>query len=301
MPLHTSTIDTIGGTEGRFASTYREARLGPVGLGEVTFLRDWAVACDDVGSNYYVHLPLSGRFDSRHRGVELTHSREATAVYRPGSGSFVGRWAAGYHALCVRFDLPSVNAALAGLLGDRAPERVTFGHTMNTAAGFGRGWAELLLSVNRQVVRPDSLLSQPLVAAPLAESILNGFLLATTHSHSETLREPVAPARPTAVRAAVDLIEADPRAPLTVAVLASSCDVSVRTLQNGFRRYLGMSPMAYVREVRLGRAHEELRAADPFVESVATVARRWGFRHLGRFAAAHEAKYGQTPLKTLRG
>lgn len=59
--------------------------------------------------------------------------------------------------------------------------------------------------------------------------------------------------------------------------------------------------MAYVREVRLRRAHEELRAADPFTESVAAVARRWGFRHLGRFAAAHEAAYGQTPSRTLRG
>jgi transcriptional regulator GlxA family with amidase domain len=59
--------------------------------------------------------------------------------------------------------------------------------------------------------------------------------------------------------------------------------------------------MEYVRDVRLRRAHEELRAADPFAASVADVARRWGFAHLGRFASAHEAKYGQKPLSTLRG
>jgi AraC-like DNA-binding protein len=35
--------------------------------------------------------------------------------------------------------------------------------------------------------------------------------------------------------------------------------------------------------------------------SVADVARRWGFGHQGRFAAMHQAKYGQTPLMTLRG
>ncbi|MFF2525081.1 helix-turn-helix transcriptional regulator [Streptomyces liangshanensis] len=301
MPLHTPTIDTIGATEGRFASTYREAGLGPVGLGEVSFLRDWSVTCDDVGTNYYIHLPLAGRFDSRHRGVDLTHTREATAVLRPGGGSFAGRWAAGYHALCVRLDLSFVDAALTRLLGDRAPARVTFGHTMNTAAGPGRDWADLLLSVNRQSAAPDSLLRRPLVAAPLAESLVNGFLLAATHTYSEELTIPAGAARPAAVRTAVDLIEADPRAPLTVSLLASACDVSVRTLQNGFRRHLGMPPMAYVREVRLRRAHEELRAADPATESVAAVARRWGFGHLGRFAAAHEAKYGLTPLRTLRG
>lgn len=174
---------------------------------------------------------------------------------------------------------------------------------MNLSGGFGRAWADLVYSVNRQLAKPDTgtLLSQPLVATPLAESILNGFLLATTHSHSEVIRSPVPGARPPVVRKAIDLIESDPGLPWTVAALATHCDVTVRTLQKGFRRHLGMSPLAYVREVRLRRANEDLRTADPLVDSVAAVARRWGFHHLGRFAAAHEARYGQTPLKTLRG
>jgi AraC-like DNA-binding protein len=37
------------------------------------------------------------------------------------------------------------------------------------------------------------------------------------------------------------------------------------------------SPMEYVRDVRLRRTHEELCDADPFADSVAAVARRWGF------------------------
>lgn len=180
-------------------------------------------------------------------------------------------------------------------------DRITFGPAMNTGDGFGRAWADLMFSLNRQLARSHSLLSQPLVATPLAESVLNGFLLAATHSYSAALVAPVAAARSASVRRAIDLIEADPQAPLTVTMLAAHCEVSARTLQNGFRQHLGMTPMAYVRDVRLRRAHEDLRAADPFTETVAAVARRWGFGHTGRFAAAHEAKYGRTPLKTLRG
>ncbi|GAA1530840.1 helix-turn-helix transcriptional regulator [Kribbella lupini] len=111
----------------------------------------------------------------------------------------------------------------------------------------------------------------------------------------------VAAARPATVRTAIELIEADPQAPLTVSVLAAQCGVGSRMLQKGFQQHLGLSPMEYLRDVRLRRAHEELRGADPYVESVAAVARRWGFTHLGRFAAAHEAKYGKKPLRTLRG
>jgi transcriptional regulator GlxA family with amidase domain len=172
---------------------------------------------------------------------------------------------------------------------------------MNTADGYGRSWADLLFSVNRQLAAPGNLLAQPLVAAPLADTIVNGFLLAATHSHPEALAAPVAAARPATVRTAIDVIEAEPQAPLTLSLLAEQCGVSPRTLQKAFQQHLGLSPMEYLRDVRLRRAHEELRSADPFAESVASVARRWGFAHLGRFAAAHEAKFGQKPLRTLRG
>jgi transcriptional regulator GlxA family with amidase domain len=132
---------------------------------------------------------------------------------------------------------------------------------------------------------------------------VNGFLLAATRSHSSaaSLAGPVTAGRSVSVRTAVDIIESSPQSPLTLSLLADRCGVSPRTLQKSFQLHLGMSPMEYVRDVRLRRAHEELRAADPFADSVAAVARRWGFAHVGRFAAAHEAKFGQKPLRTLRG
>jgi transcriptional regulator GlxA family with amidase domain len=74
----------------------------------------------------------------------------------------------------------------------------------------------------------------------------------------------------------------------------------VRSLQQGFKRHLGMSPMSYLREVWLRRAHQTLLTADPSVVTVASVAYDWGFTNLGRFAAAHAARYSEPPAKTLR-
>ncbi|HEY4460817.1 MAG TPA: AraC family transcriptional regulator [Pseudonocardiaceae bacterium] len=277
-------------------STYRTADLGPITIGEVTFQHEMRLDTDDVGTGFFVHLPITGRFESRHRGVDMIVNRTSSAVYQPGAGSFFGRWPVGYRALCVRIDLGAVETALARLVGDR---KIPFDLVMNTRDGYGRTWAELLFSVNRQLSVPGGLLDQPLVAAPLADAMLNGFVLAAATAHVEAAA-PVA-ARPASVRTAIDLIESQPREALTLSLIAQRCEVSPRTLQKAFQQHLGMSPMEYVRDVRLRRAHEELRAADPFDASVAAVARRWGFGHLGRFAAAHEAKYGQTPLRTLRG
>jgi transcriptional regulator GlxA family with amidase domain len=87
---------------------------------------------------------------------------------------------------------------------------------------------------------------------------------------------------------------------LTVSMIAARCHVSVRSLQQGFRRHTGMSPMTYLREVRLRRAHQTLLESDPSISSVASVAYHWGFTNLGRFAAAHAARYDEAPAMTLR-
>jgi transcriptional regulator GlxA family with amidase domain len=58
--------------------------------------------------------------------------------------------------------------------------------------------------------------------------------------------------------------------------------------------------MTYLREVRLTRAHDELQRAEPGEVSVAEVAARWGFTHLGRFGVTYRSKFGVAPSRTLR-
>jgi AraC-like DNA-binding protein len=58
--------------------------------------------------------------------------------------------------------------------------------------------------------------------------------------------------------------------------------------------------MTYLRQVRLALVHDNLRAADPAATTVAQVAYRYGFTHLGRFAAAYRERYDVSPSQTLR-
>ncbi|MCW2649057.1 MAG: thc operon regulatory protein [Mycobacterium sp.] len=93
----------------------------------------------------------------------------------------------------------------------------------------------------------------------------------------------------------------DPPIPFTAALPLNVC--AARTwvqLQEGCQPHLGMSPMTYLRSVRLRRARPDLRLADPSNGGVASSAHRWGFTHLGRFGTAHKTEYGETPLEALR-
>ena len=57
--------------------------------------------------------------------------------------------------------------------------------------------------------------------------------------------------------------------------------------------------LEHLRRIRLDRARRSLLVADPASVSVADVAARWGFFHLGRFAEAYRALYQEPPSRTL--
>ena len=102
------------------------------------------------------------------------------------------------------------------------------------------------------------------------------------------------------LRTAVEYIHEHITEPLRVADIAAAAGLSVRSIQEGFQRSLGQTPLAYVRHVRLNRVRLDLLQADPRTVMVSTIARRWGFDHLGRFSAAYQDAFGEYPSTSLR-
>jgi AraC-like DNA-binding protein len=88
--------------------------------------------------------------------------------------------------------------------------------------------------------------------------------------------------------------------PLHLPELCELIGTTDRTLRSCCAEFLGVSPSRYVRLRRLGQVRHALRQADPATASVATLARRYGFTELGRFAAAYRAVFGEAPSTTLR-
>ena len=281
-----------------FGMSQRVTRVGPITIGDVTYDTDVSLGIDETRASYHVCVPLKGWLQSRHRGEELTATPGLAPIYRPDAELTVTRWHAGSRHLAVKIDQCAVDRALEALLDTALDSPIAFDGALSLQAGAAQDWVRLVLMVHRQHVCADSLMRHPLVWDPLVEGLIHGLLLVADHPHSQALAAPARPG-PAAVRNAIDLIEAGPHLPLTTSTLARQCHVSARTLQEGFRRQLGMSPMAYLRAVRLRRAHRDLRSSDPSHSSVAAIAHRWGFTHLGRFAAAHKSMFGETPLKAL--
>ncbi|WIB77977.1 AraC family transcriptional regulator [Curtobacterium sp. MCPF17_002] len=102
------------------------------------------------------------------------------------------------------------------------------------------------------------------------------------------------------LRAAVEYIHEHAAEPMGVSVIARAAGLSVRGVQETFQRNLGQTPMRYLQTVRLDRVRRELQQLNPTADAVGSVARRWGFAHVGRFSAAYKTAFGEYPHTTLR-
>jgi AraC-like DNA-binding protein len=111
---------------------------------------------------------------------------------------------------------------------------------------------------------------------------------------------PRAGAAPAYIEAAVGHMRAHCAEPLTTESVAAASGVSSRTLIAGFRRHLGASPKALLREFRFQHVRDALVAALPGSATVADIATACGFNELGRFAIEYRQRYQETPSATLR-
>ena len=134
----------------------------------------------------------------------------------------------------------------------------------------------------------------------LRERTLHGVaaLLRAASSHREAASR--APDRHAAARRAELYIRAHLCEAISLRELVAVADVRERALRQGFRDVFGRSPTDHVTVLRLNAVHAHLRAAVTGQTSVGTIARQFGFTHLGRFASAFRAHYGELPSETLR-
>lgn len=87
--------------------------------------------------------------------------------------------------------------------------------------------------------------------------------------------------------------------PLTIEQLCTVAGISERSLNNYFHDLLDMSPIAYFKALRLNRVRSALKLADPTIDKVASIAKQWGFQHMGYFSMDYKAMFGESPSKTL--
>jgi AraC family ethanolamine operon transcriptional activator len=139
--------------------------------------------------------------------------------------------------------------------------------------------------------------------SPLAEMIKSAVELiarAMASSQVPDRSQPTFQRRRQLVRKAMELSAQRSVQPLRIGELCHLLAVSERTLRYAFRDIAGLSPLDYLKMLRLNRVNRALRQADPTEVLIKQVAYLNGFTHLGQFCRDYKHLFDEPPSQTLQ-
>lgn len=164
--------------------------------------------------------------------------------------------------------------------------------------GPGSSWHALLeYSVRCIAEMPDQVVDGPL-GRHLEEMLGMNLLTQWSRRAGDPAYVRANGLAPRYVVAAEDYLREHARSAPTLTDVASAVGVSVRALTGAFRSHRDQSPMAMLRDLRMGGVRADLLAA-PAGATVSGVLRSWGVVNHGVFAQAYRARFGEPPSATL--
>jgi AraC-like DNA-binding protein len=248
---------------------------------------------------YTICIPVVGSAGISMDREFTTVERSGGAVISPGHPVEVNYLGERSKVLTVCFPRGRINEETSAVLGYRVASDPQFALRIDEH-GSGSSFYRVLRFVSHELAQSDGVTSSFPVADRLVSIMISALIASQPHTYSPVLAGP-ATGVPShrSIKNVVEAINADPLQFCTLADLARFATMSASALGVVFRRHLGVSPMTYVRNVRLARAHEDLARSDPTRSTAASIAYSWGFYHYGRFARAHEVEYGVSPAALL--
>ena len=278
---------------GKFLGSIREARIEDVNLFVETtsqaLLQNGALSRDVIAVGVPVELPQAAVFcgtQTRERGVHVFSGAGGFEFYSPAglvmSGVAVPRAALFDHLCNDERTLVAQKLDCAHLAtGDRA--------CVEALSGFVQQVLDLA-SVSPRLLGNEHLrlAVRAGMLENLAQLLLSCWALPQPPARIRRGWQIVARAR--------EFILSHPESPTGIAEICNAVGVSRRTLQYCFQDVLGVSPIEFLRAIRLGGARRMLRTA----ASVTDAAVHWGFWHFGYFSQDYRNMFGELPSQTHR-
>ena len=262
---------------------------------------DWSYSCEPTEQDLTIAFLNSGFADMviGARRVERTPSMACVYAHSALRHCELRTNADGrFSSVVLRFDAGLVAKVQMAMFGRPGVASLDLTPTVDLSTGTGRTLQQLASTIVSGM-HAQVLSRSPNAMALLTEAALQLVFENVPHRLINQLDRRPPDVTPKHVRQAMDYMRANLHLPLTMIDIAGATGVSSRTLQLGFRRFRDTTPAAYLRQIRLDAVHAELSNPENRLP-VTEVALKWGFAHMGRFAALYRATFGDYPSETAR-
>jgi AraC-like DNA-binding protein len=316
--VSTLLLDTtdLGEAEAVLSATFARVRIAADGGGAQTRMRRTHVgslAIDELqfcyDMSYDAEPPESILLCRVHTGV-LQEQRpgQPTQAFTPNTVAAIGAVegvpvTGTIHR--TRFDIVTIDRRLLDQVAAGAPTRAEGGVRLLGAAPISPAANRVLVATidyirdqaaahpraaNNQLI--DGAIRRHLAAAVLCAYPNTAWSCSTIEDHHD--------GTPALLRKAMAFIDDNAHRDISLTDIAESIWVTPRAVQYLFRKHRDCTPTDYLRRVRLHNAHMDLVAGNPTDTTVAQIAAKCGFGHMGRFALHYRQAYGESPHETLR-
>lgn len=271
---------------GGYRARVRAGRVGRLGVAEVSYRGAVEIRSAVPDDTVVLEIPVAGVCRSGGRKVDVDAGR-GDVIASPPNREIRTWMGEGSRLLVLR-----VPAVSFGRICDR--QSLVSCVDANRLAALER----VTRLVFERTPAATAVAADSMLGAELQRMMLALLGLAYTSESVGRASDP-ATVLPRAVRQAQALMIAAPSGDLCLPDVANRCGISVRTLQQNFRMFIGASPTEWWRAHRLDRVHALLCAGGRGVR-VTDAATEYGFFHLGRFAQQYRDRFGESPSETLR-
>lgn len=270
----------------------RHAR-GDVSVYDLGYGAEVDVVPGELGDFYAVQIPMAGN-----QLVSVDGRPLSTPFSIAGPGQHVAMsWSWNNINRVLVIARQAMDQAVTVRRGDPRRAAIRFDPTLDRRSPRMAAWLDLARTYTTTAAS-GLFTHSPLARHHHEQLLVHGLL--DIQPHDLPLTPAAAVAAPKTVRRAAAFCAEHAHEPISVADIARAAGASLPSLRAGFRTHLNTTPLAYLRRVRLDRAHHDLLAVarGDSTATVTEVALRWGFTHLGRFAQEYRKVYGRPPSGT---
>ncbi|MCC4118276.1 AraC family transcriptional regulator [Aromatoleum toluclasticum] len=288
---------TFAGRGGEVDTRMQHARIRGVSINRLGYGATVSIDAGCLNDFLLVMMPLAGHAEVRCGAQQIHATPELASVVTP-TLPLTKTIYDQCDQIMVKIDRSLLENVCAQHLGHALRKPLEFGLGLPMSSQGGVSWQALVSYVVSEFEHRSPTLASSLAAVQIEHLLVTTLLMVQPSNYRDELLNPSQSIAPRHVRRVEEYIDANADQDLTVGDLAAHANVSTSALFAGFREFRNTTPMAYLKSVRMQRVHEELRDPTSAEKTVTCIATHWGFHHLGHFAIAYKARFGESPSRT---
>lgn len=247
--------------------------------------------------SYSLSLPLSGEQELIYVGRRIQSNRGIGVIISPFHSQELSM-AGDCKKLSVVIPRITMRLALEEILKRPVETPINFDPLMDGQTGASASWWRLINHFVSEQEAGGAIFDQTLFSRDIEASLVRGLILAQKSNYTDEIHECLIGKLPRFILKAKDFIHSNAREDIRLEDIERAAGVSRFKLFDGFRKHMGMSPMAYLKKLRLSEVRKQLLGSGRGT-NISTVATEWGFNHLGRFASEYKKLFNEIPSATL--